>query len=118
MAIDYGVDGIIVSNHGGRQVDGSISTIEALPEIIKAVNGNIPVLMDSGVRGGADMFKAIALGAKAVCIGRPFVYGLALAGQEGVVEVINNFKADFELTMGLSGCRSVNEISKEMLTKQ
>jgi lactate 2-monooxygenase len=116
-AVDQGIDGIIVSNHGGRQIDGSISTIEALPDIIKAVNGSIPVLLDSGVRGGADMFKAIALGAKAVCIGRPFVYGLALAGQQGVIEVVNNFKADFELTMGLAGCRSVSEISKEMLTK-
>ncbi len=116
-AVDQGIDGIVVSNHGGRQIDGSISTIEALPDIIKAVNGSIPVLLDSGVRGGADMFKAIALGAKAVCIGRPFVYGLALAGQQGVIEVVNNFKADFELTMGLAGCRSVSEISKEMLTK-
>lgn len=116
-AIDNGIDGIIVSNHGGRQVDGAISTIEALPKIVKSVNGQIPVLMDSGVRGGADMFKAIALGAKAVCIGRPFVYGLAVAGQKGVEEVINNFKADFELTMGLVGCRSVSEISKEMLVK-
>ena len=114
-AVDHGIDGIIVSNHGGRQVDGAISTIEALPKIVKAVNGQVPILMDSGVRGGADMFKAIALGAKAVCIGRPFVYGLALAGQKGVEEVINNFKADFELTMGLAGCRSVNEITKEML---
>jgi lactate 2-monooxygenase len=117
LAVDHGIDGIIVSNHGGRQVDGSISTIEALPDIIQAVNGEIPVLMDSGVRGGADMFKAIALGAKAVCIGRPFVYGLAIAGQKGVEEVINNFKADFELTMGLAGCRSVSEITKEMLVK-
>jgi lactate 2-monooxygenase len=117
MAVDHGINGIIVSNHGGRQVDGAISTIEALPDIVAAVNGNIPVLMDSGVRGGADMFKAIALGANAVCIGRPFVYGLALAGQQGVVEVISNFKADFELTMGLAGCRSVGEISNEMLVK-
>ncbi len=116
-AVDQGIDGIIVSNHGGRQVDGSISTIEALPDIVKAVDGSIPVLLDSGVRGGADMFKAIALGAKAVCIGRPFVYGLALAGERGVVEVINNFKADFELTMGLAGCRAVSEISQEMVTK-
>ena len=117
-AVDVGIDGIIVSNHGGRQVDGSISTIEALPDIVEAANGSIPVLMDGGVSGGADMFKAIALGAKAVCIGRPFVYGLALAGKQGVIEVINNFKADFELTMGLAGCRSVSEISKEMLVKR
>ncbi len=114
-AKDQGLDGIIVSNHGGRQVDGSISTIGALPEIVKAVGDSFPVLLDSGVRGGADMFKAIALGARAVCIGRPFVYGLALAGEHGVAAVIDNFKADFELTMGLAGCRTVSEISGEMV---
>lgn len=112
-AIDFGVDGIIVSNHGGRQVDGSISTIEALPAIVNAVQNKIPVLMDSGIRGGADIFKALALGAKAVCIGRPYVYGLALAGETGVREVLLNMMTEFELTMGLSGCASISEISRE-----
>lgn len=79
-ALDAGMDGIIVSNHGGRQVDGSIASLDALPEVIRAVGGKIPVLLDSGVRGGADVFKALALGASAVCIGRPYVYGLAIAG--------------------------------------
>lgn len=116
-ALDYGVDGIIVSNHGGRQVDGAISTIEALPPIIQAINQKIPVLMDSGIRGGADMFKAIALGAKAVCIGRPFAYGLALAGTQGVYEVLKNFYSDFELTMALAGCRSIAEINADCLVK-
>ena len=114
-AIDYGMDGILVSNHGGRQVDGAISTIAALPEIVRVVNKQIPVLMDSGVRGGADAFKALALGATAVGIGRPYAYALALAGEAGVSELLKNFQADFELTMGLAGCRSINEIGLHSL---
>lgn len=109
-ALDFGVDGIIVSNHGGRQVDGSISSIAALPNIAKVVNQQVPILMDSGVRGGADMFKAINLGATAVCIGRPYVYGLAIDGQQGVEDVIKNFWADFELTMALAGCKNIEEV--------
>ncbi|HTH57578.1 MAG TPA: alpha-hydroxy-acid oxidizing protein [Cyclobacteriaceae bacterium] len=112
-AIDFGVDGIIVSNHGGRQVDGSISTIDALPSIVDVVQGKIPVLMDSGIRGGADIFKALALGARAVCVGRPYVYGLAVAGEQGVKEVLQNIMTDFELTMGLAGCAVVSEITRE-----
>ncbi|MBX2967696.1 MAG: lactate 2-monooxygenase [Cyclobacteriaceae bacterium] len=114
-AVDYGMDGVIISNHGGRQVDGAVSTFEVLPGIVKAVNGRVPVLLDSGVRGGADAFKAIALGARAVCIGRPYVYGLTLAGEEGVYDVLRNFMADFELTMGLAGCKNVSEITRETL---
>jgi lactate 2-monooxygenase len=114
-AMDVGMDGIIVSNHGGRQVDGAIATIDALPEIVEVVNGNIPVLLDSGIRGGADAFKALALGAKAVCIGRPYVYGLTLAGERGVREVLLNFMADFELTMGLAGCKNIKEIDRTFL---
>jgi lactate 2-monooxygenase len=113
--IDFGMDGIIISNHGGRQVDGSISTFEALPKIAEAVSGKIPILLDSGVRGGADAFKALALGARAVCIGRPYVYGLTLAGQQGVAEVLRNFLADFDLTMGLAGCKNITEITKDSL---
>ena len=114
-AIDYGMDGIIISNHGGRQVDGSVSTFEALPKIAEVVNKRIPILLDSGVRGGADVFKALALGATAVCVGRPYVYGLALAGEEGVRQVLRNLMADFELTMGLAGCKNIGEISRESL---
>jgi lactate 2-monooxygenase len=114
-AVDYGMDGIVVSNHGGRQVDGSVSTFEMLPEIVSAVDGRIPVILDSGIRGGADVFKSLAIGAKAVCIGRPYVYGLALAGEAGVYEVLRNFMADFELTMGLAGCKNVSEITRETL---
>jgi len=114
-AIDHGMDGIIVSNHGGRQVDGSISTLEALPAITETVKERIPVLMDSGIRGGADIFKALALGAKAVCLGRPYVYGLTIAGEQGVKEVLQNTLTDFELTMALAGCRNISEITRNTL---
>jgi lactate 2-monooxygenase len=110
--VDEGVDGLVVSNHGGRQIDGEISTAEALPAVVEAVQGRIPVLLDSGVRGGADAFKALALGATAVLIGRPYVYGLAVAGERGVRDVIRNFLADFDLTMGLAGHASTAEISR------
>lgn len=109
-AIDYGMDGIIISNHGGRQVDGAIGSFDALPAIAEAVAGRIPLILDSGIRGGADVFKALALGATAVTIGRPYVYGLTIAGERGVGEVLQNLLSDFELTMGLSGCRSIAEI--------
>ncbi|HWH46068.1 MAG TPA: lactate 2-monooxygenase [Thermoleophilaceae bacterium] len=116
-AVDEGMDGIVVSNHGGRQVDGSIATLEALPAVADAVAGRIPILLDSGIRSGADAFKAIALGASAVLIGRPHVYGLALAGEAGVHEVLSNFTADFDLTMGLAGIRSASEIGPGVLVR-
>ena len=114
-AVDEGVDGIVITNHGGRQVDGAVATLDALSRVVEAVDGRIPVLLDSGVRGGADAFKAIALGATAVLIGRPFAFALAVAGERGVREVLRNFLADFDLTMGLSGCSSVAEVGPEML---
>jgi lactate 2-monooxygenase len=114
-ALDHGVDGIIVSNHGGRQVDGSLASLDALPSVVEAVGGRVPVLLDSGIRGGADIFKALALGARAVLIGRPYCYGLAIAGADGVGEVISNLRADFDLTMGLAGCASVDAIRREAL---
>ena len=116
-AVEMGIDGLIVSNHGGRQIDGEIASLDALLAVAAAVNGKIPVLFDSGVRGGADMFKALALGANAVCLGRPYVYGLARAGQRGVEEVIGNVLAEFDLTMGLAGCTSVREIGHELIAK-
>lgn len=117
LAVEYGIDGIIVSNHGGRQVDGAISALDALPRVIEAVKDAVPVLLDSGIRGGADVFKALALGARAVCIGRPYVYGLTLGGQQGVEEVLKNLLADFDLTMGLAGCSSVAEITSGHLSR-
>ena len=118
LAVKYGMDGIIVSNHGGRQVDGSISAIDALPQVVEAVRkagSEMPILMDSGIRTGAHIFKALALGAKAVCIGRPHCYGLTIAGQQGVEEVMSNLMADFELTMALSGCKDLSEIGEHCL---
>ncbi len=115
LAIEHGMDGIVVSNHGGRQVDGSISALDALPPITDTVGGKIPILFDSGIRSGPDLFKAIALGATAVLLGRPYVYGLSIGGADGVREVIRNLVADFDLTMGLSGCRSPREITRDML---
>jgi lactate 2-monooxygenase len=115
LAVEHGMGGLIVSNHGGRQVAGAIGAAEALPEVVAAVGGRVPVLLDSGIREGADIFKALALGATAVCIGRPWVYGLALAGEAGMREVLQNLLADFELTMGLAGCRRVAEIAGSCL---
>ena len=107
LALDHGVDGLIVSTHGGRQVDGSIGAAEALPSVVEAVDGRMPVLLDSGIRGGADIVKALALGARAVLIGRPWVYGLAVGGTGGVRDVLRNLIAELDLTLGLSGCASV-----------
>jgi lactate 2-monooxygenase len=115
-ALDHGIDGLIVSNHGGRQVDGSIATLDALPGVLAAVGGRIPVLLDGGIRGGADVFKALALGARAVCVGRPYVYALALAGESGVRELLANLVAELDLTIGLSGIRSVGELRPDALT--
>jgi lactate 2-monooxygenase len=114
-AVEAGIDGIVVSNHGGRQVDGAIATLEALPAVAGAVGGRIPILLDSGIRGGADAFKALALGASAVLLGRPYVYGLAIAGSAGVREVIENLRADFELTMALAGVSRLDQIGPEAL---
>jgi lactate 2-monooxygenase len=109
-AVDAGVAGIVVSNHGGRQVDGSVASLDALPSIVAAVNGRIPILLDSGIRSGADAFKALALGATAVLVGRPYVYALALAGTAGVVELLRNLEAELDLTMALTGCRSAADL--------
>jgi lactate 2-monooxygenase len=117
MAVEHGVDGIVVSTHGGRQVDGAIASLDALPGIVETAVSRIPILLDSGVRGGADAFKALALGARAVLVGRPYAYGLAIAGEAGAREVIRNFVADFDLTMGLAGCASVPEITPEKVTR-
>ncbi len=115
-AVEHGMDGIVVSNHGGRQVDGAIATMDALPGVVEAVAGRVPVVLDSGVRSGADVFRALALGASAVGLGRPYVWGLAAGGEEGVREVIRNLRADFDLTMGLSGVPSVRDIGRENVT--
>jgi lactate 2-monooxygenase len=117
LAVEHGVDAIIVSNHGGRQIDGEIASLDALPSIAAEVRGQCPLLLDSGIRGGADVFKALALGASAVLLGRPYVYGLALAGEAGVAEVLRNVQAEFDLTMGLAGCTGVAEITASCVTR-
>jgi len=110
-----GLDGIIVSNHGGRQVDGSIASLDALPGIAEAVGGKIAVLLDSGVRSGADVLKALALGADAVLIGRPYIWGLALEGEQGVETVLRMLLAELDLTLALSGRRAAAELDRDAL---
>ncbi|GAB2787932.1 lactate 2-monooxygenase [Amycolatopsis magusensis] len=116
-AVDAGMDGIVVSNHGGRQVDGAIASLDALPGIAAAVGDRIDVLFDSGVRTGSDVVKALALGAKAVLLGRPYVYGLAHAGEDGVRHVLRGLLADFDMTMGLSGNADVAALSADALAR-
>jgi lactate 2-monooxygenase len=116
-AVDHGMDGVFVSNHGGRQVDGAIATMDALPAIVEAVAGRVPIVLDSGVRSGADVFRALALGASAVGLGRPYVWGLATGGEQGTREVIRNLRADFDLTMGLSGVASVRDIGRDNIVR-
>jgi lactate 2-monooxygenase len=111
-AIDAGMDGVIVSNHGGRQIDRSIAALDALPSVVRAVDGRIPVLFDSGIRTGADVAVALSLGASAACVGRPYVYGLAIAGEAGVRDVLTNILAELDLTLGLLGCASIEELRR------
>jgi lactate 2-monooxygenase len=117
LAVEYGADGIIVSNHGGRQLDGAIATLDALPDIVRSVNGAVPILLDGGIRRGADVIKAIALGAKAVLIGRPYAYALAVAGETGVSEVIKHFFAETELQLAISGRGSISELDETLIIK-
>ena len=114
-AVDAGVDGIVVSNHGGRQVDGAIASLDALPGVLEAVGGAIPVLLDSGVRTGADVVKAVALGAAAMLYGRPYVYGLGLGGQAGVEHVLRCLLGEMDVTMALSGAASLADLGPDVL---
>ncbi len=109
-AAELGVSGIVVSNHGGRQVDGAIASLDALGPIRDAVGPGMPLVLDSGVRTGSDVVKALACGADAVALGRPYIYGLALAGEVGVRDVISNVLAELDLTLGLCGLGSVTEL--------
>jgi lactate 2-monooxygenase len=116
-ALDYGVEGIIVSNHGGRQVDGAVAALDALPRVAKVVDEKATVLFDSGIRRGADVLKAIALGARAVLLGRPYCYGLAFNGEAGVRDVVRNLLADIDLTLALAGCASFAEFGRDNLVE-
>ena len=112
IGVEVGVDGIVVSNHGGRQLDSVHAPITVLPEIVEAVEGRVPVLVDGGFRRGTDIFKAVALGATAVLVGRPACWGLAAAGEEGVVDVLRILRVELENTMILAGTRSVADITR------
>ncbi|WP_320672880.1 alpha-hydroxy-acid oxidizing protein [Patulibacter defluvii] len=114
-AVELGIDGIVVSNHGGRQVDGSAAALDQLPAVVDAVPASVPVLMDSGVRTGSDVLKALALGARAVLIARPYVWGLALGGQDGVREVVRSLLADLDLSLAMCGCSSLAQVDGDLL---
>jgi lactate 2-monooxygenase len=116
-ALDAGVDGLIVSNHGGRQVDGAVASLDALPAVREAVGDDFPLLLDSGIRTGADVFKALALGADAVCLGRPFAWGLALGGQEGVESVLRYLLGELDLTLALSGYTTIAQLDRAALRR-
>jgi len=116
-AVQSGVDGVIVSNHGGRQVDGAVGALDALPWVREAVGREFPVLFDSGIRTGADVLKALALGADAVCLGRPYVWGLGLDGQAGVEHVLRCLLGELELSLALSGSTSVGQLDRSCLVR-
>jgi 4-hydroxymandelate oxidase len=115
LAVEHGADGIVVSNHGGRQLDGCPATLDALPEVFEAVAGRLPVLMDGGVRRGTDVVKAMALGASAAMVGRPAAWALAAEGEEGVAGVLGIFRAEIENAMALTGCRSVADVGRDLV---
>jgi 4-hydroxymandelate oxidase len=114
-AVELGVDGIIVSNHGGRQLDGTEPTLRALPRVAEAVAGRAEVYMDGGVRRGTDVIKALALGARAVLVGRPCLWGLAAAGEEGVTRVLEMLRQELALSMALCGCPDVSAIDRSLI---
>jgi 4-hydroxymandelate oxidase len=117
LAVESGVRGIIVSNHGGRQLDGAPASIDALPEVVDAVDGRVEVLMDGGIRRGTDVLKALALGARAVCIGRPYLWALAAAGEDGVRDVLRLLREELSLAMALSGRPTVTAIDRSLVSR-
>lgn len=117
QAVNYGVDGVLVSNHGARQLDGVPATLDVLEEVVKAVQGRCDVFLDGGVRRGTDVLKAIALGAKAVFLGRPVLWGLACQGQQGVIELLELLKEELRLAMALSGCCSISEVRRTLVRR-
>ncbi len=114
-AADAGMDGVVVSNHGGRQIDGEIASLDALPDVVAAVGDRMTVLLDSGVRTGSDVIKALALGAQAVLLGRPYVYGLGLGGEDGVRHVLRSLLAELDLSMALAGLTRLEDVGPEVL---
>jgi isopentenyl diphosphate isomerase/L-lactate dehydrogenase-like FMN-dependent dehydrogenase len=117
QAVRHGARGVIVSNHGGRQLDGAPATIEALPAVVQGLGGRVPVLVDGGIRRGTDVLKALASGASAVLVGRPVLWGLATNGESGVAEALEMLRKEFDLAMALSGCAALDEITPDLLGK-
>lgn len=117
LAVEARAEGIVVSNHGGRQLDGVLASIEALPEVVDAVAGRVPVLLDGGIRRGTDVFKAAAVGAAAVLIGRPAAWGLAVDGEDGVCRVLEMLRDELATAMVLAGCRGIADITREMVAR-
>jgi isopentenyl diphosphate isomerase/L-lactate dehydrogenase-like FMN-dependent dehydrogenase len=118
MARDHGMQGVVVSNHGGRQVDGALAALDALPEVVDAIGDELTVVFDSGIRCGADVVKALALGARAVLLGRPYLWGLALRGRDGVHNVLRNLLSEIDLTLALSGHASTSTLNRGVLRRQ
>jgi L-lactate dehydrogenase (cytochrome) len=118
MAAERGIDGVIVSNHGGRQLDGVPASLEALPAVVDAVGGKIPVLLDGGVRRGADVVKALALGAAACLVGRPQLWGLAVAGEAGVAHMLEIYRREIDRVLGLCGVTRIADIDRNLLFTQ
>lgn len=112
-ALEIGCEGIVVSNHAGRQVDGAVGSLEVLPEIVRAVGGKMTICFDSGVRCGSDVFKALALGADLVMVGRMWIYGLSIQGEEGVRHVMKSLLAEFDILMNVSGYNSIQDIKRD-----
>jgi isopentenyl diphosphate isomerase/L-lactate dehydrogenase-like FMN-dependent dehydrogenase len=115
--METGARGIIVSNHGGRQLDYAIASLDALPEVVEAVGGKIPVLLDGGVRRGTDVIKALCLGASAVLIGRPYLYALAAGGADGVRQMLKLLREEIALSMTLLGASKLSELNKDLLVR-
>jgi isopentenyl diphosphate isomerase/L-lactate dehydrogenase-like FMN-dependent dehydrogenase len=114
-AVDAGANALVVSNHGGRQLDGVPASLNALPEVVAAVNGQVEVLMDGGIRRGSDIIKALCLGARAVLTGRAYAYGLAAAGEAGVVRALEILRTDMERTLKLLGCAAISRLDRSFL---
>lgn len=115
LCLQHGVDGIVISNHGGRASETGRGTLDCLPEMADEIQGRIPILIDGGFRRGTDIFKALALGANAVCIGRPYIWGLASFGQEGVAAVLQLLRDELEMVMGQAGTRAIKDITKSSI---
>ena len=117
LAVDHGIAGIVVSNHGGRQLDSTLGSLDALPEVVAAVRGRIEVYLDGGIRRGTDVLKALALGAKAVFVGRPVLWGLALGGADGVRAVLDELRTELDTAMALAGCAALKDIESSLVLR-